>query len=172
VARQLRTVATMVVLVGILVAAAYVGWVGLTQGWLGDSGQPTANGVPEESCSAPPPRTLRTDRVRVSVYNAGAPSGQATALMGALSSQGFLEGELGDAPDPVDVEGIVVWPGTAGRARVRLVVHQFETARVAQRHSSLGPGVTVLIGEEFEGLADDAPRLVDVARPEVCGPVS
>jgi LytR cell envelope-related transcriptional attenuator len=166
-ARQLRTGATMAVLAGLLATAAYAGWLGLTRGWGGD-GEATAADAPRRSCTTPSPTTVRARQVRVSVYNAGAPEGQATETMEALAAQGFREGELADAPDPVDVEGIVLWPGRAPAGEVRLVLQQFDAARVAPRRGPLGPGVNVLVGEEFDGLAAGAPRSLAIARPPVC----
>jgi hypothetical protein len=162
----------MLSLLALLVAGAYFGWLGLTEGWLGDDGQETAENAPEESCSTPPAVTVRARQVRVSVYNAGAPGGEATQVMAALAEQGFREGELADAPDPVTVEGIVLWPGGADTGKVRLVRRQFPDARLAPRRDPLGPGINVLVGEDFDRLARSAPRSIDVAQPEVCGPVS
>jgi hypothetical protein len=168
VARRVRTGTTMVVLAGILVAAAYFGWLGVTRGWVGDEGDATATDAPRRSCHTPPPTTVRARQVRVSVYNAGAPEGQATEVMEALAGQGFVEGELTDAPEAVEVGGIVLWPGRADAGEVRLVRRQFDDTRVAPRRGPLGPGVNVLVGEEFDGLARDAPRSLDITRPPVC----
>jgi hypothetical protein len=172
VARHLRTGTTLVALIGLLVAAAYYGWLGLTQGWVGEDGEATATDVSRRSCTTPPPTTVRARQVRVSVYNAGAPDGQATETMEALAGQGFVQGELTDAPEPIDVEGIVLWPGRAGAQEVRLVLRQFDDARVAPRRRPLGPGINVLVGEEFDGLARGAPRSLKIVAPPVCTRVS
>jgi hypothetical protein len=154
----------MLVLLGILVLAAYVGWTGLTQGLGGG----VASESPSASCSTPPPETVRSRAVTVSVYNAGAPEGQATATMQALTDRGFDRGELTDAPERVEVTGIVIWPGDADPGSVTLVRKQFDTVRVAQKRKPLGPGVNVMVGDVFEGLAANAPRTIAVARPPVC----
>ena len=158
----------MLVLLGVVVLAAYVGWTGLTQG-LGGEDRVASENV-SASCSTPPPETVRSRSVTVSVFNAGAPEGQATATMQALTGQGFDQGDLTDAPDPVDVKGVVIWAGKAepGGA-VELVKRQFDNVRVAQ-HKPLGPGVNVLVGETFEGLSQNAPRTITVAQSPVCSP--
>jgi hypothetical protein len=156
----------MLVLVVIVMAAAYFGWLGLTQGWL--DGDSASADDPAATCTPPPPVTVRTAGVRVSVYNAGAPSGQATEVMEALREQGFRRGELTDAPERLEVEGIVLWPGDADAGAVRLVLRQFDDARVAERRRTLGPGVNVLVGEGFERLARRAPRSIDVPAPRPC----
>jgi hypothetical protein len=171
VARRIRTVATMVALVAILVAGAYYGWTGVTEGWLGGDGEATAS-APEEPCSTPPPVTLRVREVRVSVYNAGAPGGEATAVMGALGERGFRQGVLTDAPSQVQVDGIAIVPGrNVERGAVRLVLRQFREVRDVRARLDrrpLGPGVNVLVGRDFFDLAPDAPREIKVAQPEVC----
>jgi hypothetical protein len=167
--RRARTATTMLVLLVILVAAAYFGWLGLTRGWLGDQDSAAADGA-ARSCTTPPPVTVRSRNVRVSVYNAGAPSGQATEVMEALADQGFVRGELTDAPEPVAVQGIVLWPGDTQAGAVQLVQRQFADARVVERRRTLGPGVNVLVGDDFDRLARRAPRSLDIAVPRRCTP--
>ena len=166
--REARTATTMLVLLGILVAAAYVGWVGLTQG-LGDS-DGVASESPSPSCSTPPPEMVRSRSVTVSVFNAGAPAGQATATMQALTGQGFDRGELADAPAQVQVEGIVIRSGDIDARVVELVQRQFDRVRIAPKPKPLGPGVSVLVGGVFGGLAQNAPRTIALAQPPVCSP--
>jgi hypothetical protein len=166
--REARTAITMLVLLGILVAAAYVGWIGLTQG-LGDSDR-VASESPTPACSTPPPEMLRSRSVTVSVFNAGAPEGQATAAMEALTGQGFDQGELADAPARVQVNGIVVRSGNLDANAVELVQRQFDRVRIAPKPKPLGPGVNVLVGDAFEGLAPNAPRTITVAQPSRCSP--
>jgi hypothetical protein len=154
----------MLVLLGILVLAAYLGWTGLTQG-LGDG---VASQSPSASCSTPPPKTVHARSVTVSVFNAGAPEGQATATMQALTGQGFGRGRLADAPGDIDVEGISIWPGDAHAGAVELLKRQFDQVRVVPKRKPLGPGLNVLVGDEFEGLAQKAPRAIDIPQPPVC----
>jgi len=166
--REARTAITMLVLLGILVAAAYVGWIGLTQG-LGESDR-VASEDPGPACSTPPPETVRSRSVTVSVFNAGAPEGQATATMAALTGQGFDRGELADAPARVQVRGIVIRSGGLDAGVVELVRRQFDRVRLAPKPKVLGPGVNVLVGEAFDGLAQNAPRTISVAQPPRCSP--
>jgi hypothetical protein len=168
VSRGTRTATTMLVLLVILVVAAYVGWVGLTQGLGGSDG--VASESPSATCSTPPPESVRSRSVTVSVYNAGAPEGQATTTMEALTGQGFDPGELTDAPDAIEVQGIVIWGGNTDPDAVELVKRQFDRVRVEQQHKPLGPGVNILVGETFEGLAQNAPRTIAIPQPPVCSP--
>jgi hypothetical protein len=90
--------------------------------------------------------------------------------MEAMTEQGFDQGELTDAPDPIDVQGIVIWPGDADPGAVELVKRQFDKVRVAPKQKPLGPGVNVLVGETFDGLAENAPQTIAVPQPRVCTP--
>lgn len=171
-ARRARTAATMVALIGILVVGTYFGWLGLTQGWSDGDGPTTAEDLPAGTCSTPPAVTVRARDVRVSVYNAGAPAGEATEVMEALTEQGFLEGQLTDAPERVQIDGIVLWPGKTEAGAVQLVKRQFRDARVVRRAEPLGPGVNVLVGADFNRLARQAPRSIDIEQPEVCARAS
>jgi hypothetical protein len=172
VAQKLRTAATMAALTALLIAGAYFGWVGMTEGWLGDDGTATAENASTETCSTPPPVTVRSRKIRVSVYNAGAPVGQATEVMAALGDQGFIQGVLTDAPPAVAVRGIVLWPGKADEGAVKLVRRQFRKARVAPKRRPLGPGINVMVGQEFGDLARNAPRRIEVPQPAECRPVT
>jgi hypothetical protein len=168
--RSLRTAVTMLFLLGVLAGLAYFGWVGLTEGWFDDRSSAVEEAEPTPECTTPPPVTVRAKRTRVSVYNAGAPEGQAGQVMDALVGQGFRPGELADAPDPIAVDGIVVWRRGAEAGEVRLVERQFRGARVVDgRRRPLGPGVNVLVGMDFLDLAQDAPRRIRVTPPRVCG---
>jgi hypothetical protein len=167
--RSFRTAVTMAALLGLLVGLAYFGWTGLTRGWFGDDGA-VAEAQPTQDCTTPPPVRVRARTVRVSVYNAGAPEGQATEVMEALSAQGFREGELTDAPDPISVDGIVLVPGQADTGALELLQRQFRDVRVAERRETLGPGLNVFVGVDFDSLARNAPRAIDVPQPEECGP--
>jgi hypothetical protein len=160
----------MLTLVVILAAGGYYGWLGVTEGWF-EEGSPTATEetAPEETCTTPPPVVVRARQVRVSVYNAGAPVGQAGQVMDALAGQGFRQGEVSDAPGNVAVGGVVVWPGRADADQARLVQEQFRNARLAQgRRRALGPGVNVLVGNDFLALSPQAPRRIEVEQPEEC----
>ena len=160
----------MGVLVGLLVGLAYFGWTGLTRGWFDGDDSAAVEAEPTPTCTTPPPVRVRARSVRVSVYNAGAPAGQATEVMEPLSAPGFREGELTDAPDPITVNAILLRPGDADAGAVELLRRQFRNARVAERREPLGPGLSILVGVDFDSLARDAPRAIDVAQPEQCQP--
>ncbi|MPZ62466.1 MAG: hypothetical protein GEU93_14470 [Propionibacteriales bacterium] len=162
---KLRTFVTLVVLIGILSAGAYYGWRGLGGGAVLGLGGDTADDRPEV-CTTPE-ETVRTRGTRVSVYNAGAASGTATRVMDALTRRGFREGVLADAPEGIEVRGVVLWVADREAARTKLVRRQFRFARVVERRNRLGPGINVLVGG-FRSLAENSPRRITVELPEQC----
>ncbi|MGH3367059.1 MAG: LytR C-terminal domain-containing protein [Nocardioidaceae bacterium] len=168
---RFRSAATLVALIAILLTATYYGWEGLTRGWL-DGSESRAAKKPTESCSTPPAVTTQAEKVRVSVYNAGAPGGEATEVMQALLRQGFVRGELGDAPPNIDINGLSIRPGKADRGDVRLVKRQFTEVRVIRQLKPFGPGINVLVGNSFTSLARHAPRTLDLQPKPICGPLS
>lgn len=168
--RHVRTTITMLVLLGILVAGAWYGWEGLQSGGPSaavETETPTPT-TPTEDANCPPagPRRLRAVQVQVSVYNAGAPSGSAGETSDALVEQGFRRGEVGDAPDSLEVgrRGIAILTAEPDSAPVRLVRRQFGRPQVLERDRSLGPGVNVLVAEAFDGLRRNAPTLIRIRR--------
>ncbi len=169
---HMRTTLTMLALLAILVAGGWYGWQELIGGGTDPSAEPTATPESTESpsaeCSTPAPVTFRVDEVTLSVFNAGAPGGTATAVFGGLTERGFQEGEVGDAPDAVQVDGTVIWARSPRSEEVRLVQAQFEQARVLERSAPLGPGVNVLVGADYSPLVEDAPDRIRRQPPEVC----
>lgn len=167
----MRTTLTMLVLLALLVAGGWYGWQELTGGsdpLAEPTPTPESTETPSAECSTPAPVTFRADEVKLSVFNAGAPGGTATAVFGGLTERGFQEGEVGDAPDSVQVDGTVIWARSPRSEEVRLVQAQFEDARVLERSAPLGPGVNVLVGADFSPLVEGAPDRIRRQPAEVC----
>ncbi|HEY0905244.1 MAG TPA: LytR C-terminal domain-containing protein [Marmoricola sp.] len=133
-----------------------------------DDGDVTASTGP--TC-APEDQTvtkfLRRGEVTVSVYNAGKRSGRAQATLGLLEEAGFKPGEVGNAPDDVDVRRAAVYATDVDDLDARLVAAALGTdTRVVATDLELGPGVDVMIGDRFNRLAPDAPRRLELPKPE------
>ncbi len=169
--RHLTTALTMVVLVGLLVLGATWGWQALFEEvpGSGEAAEPTP------SCTTEVIRAgdkVSTDQVTVSVFNGGTRNGLADQTLDALTRRGFRPGQVGNAPEDLDVRRVQVWSTIENDPRARLVARQFgKKTRVRFSDEDLGPGIDVLVGNDFRKL-DKAPRAVTVTqRRELCLPV-
>lgn len=90
--------------------------------------------------------------VLVSVYNAGNQPGVANRTMTELLNRGFVRGETGNVDDADGVRFVQVWAEDPDNPAVELVARQFgsRTKIVPPPTASLGPGVLVVVGDEFE----------------------
>ena len=170
-ARHLTTAVTMLVLTGLLVLGAAWGWQALFEEVPGTE----QAAEPTPSCSTEVIRAgdkVRAGQVTVSVYNGGTRNGLADQTLDALTRRGFRPGEVGNAPDDVDVRRVQVWSTIENDPRARLVARQFgKKTRVRFSDEDLGLGIDVIVGNGFRKLAK-APRSVSVKqRRELCLPV-
>lgn len=170
--RVITSAVTMLVLIGLLVVGAVWGWNSLFAPLPDDV---TAAVEPEPTCAMQtvgPDADVRADQVQVSVFNAGSRSGQAGRTLDRLVGRGFLPGDIGNAPEDVNVRRVQVWAEAKDDARARLVARQFgPKVKVRVSDEDLGPGVDVVVGNNLDKLAK-APRQLKVKQEqEFCLPV-
>lgn len=171
--RHVTTAVTMFVLVGLLVLGAVWGWRSLF------AELPVTDVVAEEPTPTCVVKTvdagekIRSEQIRVSVFNAGGRSGLAGRTLDALMERGFLPGDVGNAPSDVKVRKVAVWSTEENDAEARLVARQFgPKVKVRFSDEDLGAGVDVIVGNDFNRLAK-APRSLTIKNPvEVCEPVA
>lgn len=116
---------------------------------------------------------VRPDDVLVSVFNASGRGGLARETMSQLSQRGFHSGTEGNVKAD-EVRYAQVWADTPHDPAARLVAGQFgPTVKVkVGRDTSIGPGVVVVVGENFDELGN-GPRSVRAAYDtEICSPPS
>ncbi len=166
--RHLTTAITMVVLVGILVLGAVVGFNSLFAPLPGREATPAAE--PSPSCSETPPKKgqrLRSRQVRVNVFNAGTRGGLAGGTVDAFRARGFRGGEIGNAPEGTKVKRVQVWIQKGEEDAGRLVARQIgKKARAMTGKPDLAPGVDVVVGNNFRSLVK-APRSIAVKTPQI-----
>jgi hypothetical protein len=160
VGRRALTAVTMTVLVALLVVAGLVGW-----NTLSSSDDTSASGHQgrHKRCAAGLEKgdVVHSSEVRVSVYNAGTRDGLAGRVQDKLAAREFLRGAVSNAPAGFGgVQSVRVLARKANDPAARLVARQFGPRTVVQpTRNDLGPGVDVVIGNQFSGLVD-APQQV------------
>jgi hypothetical protein len=144
---------TLVVLLGILVLGGYYG----AKSLFAPLPNPSSADKPSTTCKSTDVKKgqrLRASRVQVSVFNAGTRSGLAGATLAKLHNRGFRQGDVGNAPSDVKVKRAVVWTTDRHDPAARLVANQLGAgARVKFVGRDLGPGVDVIVGNNFHHLA-------------------
>jgi LytR cell envelope-related transcriptional attenuator len=162
---------TLLVLLAVLAGGAYYGWHALT-GPVAETATPaapTTTTTPTKKPCEQAPRTttkvLTSRKVTVSVYNAGSISGLADQTMGALQRRGFQRGEVGNAPSG-SVFAVEVRAPKPNAPAPRLVAKQFGVSvkRIPEA-ADVGPGIDVVLGDGFTGLASNAKTKIRVKKP-------
>jgi hypothetical protein len=147
---------TLLVLVGLLMTGAYVGWQKLKQPLPDSTDDPGQSQVSGPRCKAGVQRgdMVRPRDITVSVYNAGTRSGLAGQTMSELEARGFIAGQVGNAPeDMADVKFVRVLAATNTDPAARLVALQFGPNTLIEAvKEDLGPGVEVIVSDGFLGL--------------------
>ncbi len=142
---RLRTALTMLVLLGVVLAAAAWGWSRLTS----PVGAPVSG--PCTDTELGPGDRVSTEQVVVTVLNAGTRAGLAGRVMSDLVDQGFVEGQPTNAPDGTDVPRVQIWTDAPRSPAVRLVRGYLGAVTVVRR-DPVGEGVTVVVGDDFAEL--------------------
>jgi hypothetical protein len=160
--RRLLSAVTIAVLLVLLAVGAVVGWKTLSAPFPGSANAASTHSH-KPTCD---PRLTKgglvhsTD-VTVSVYNAGTRTGLAGQTQQQLVARGFIPGDVGNAPGNLGgVRFVRVLSHSRADPAARLVALQFGRHTFVQRSkASLGPGVDVIVGDRFVGLAR-APRAI------------
>jgi hypothetical protein len=161
--RHVTTAVTLVILVGILAGGLWLG----SRAFLAPLPGDDATDAPP-SCS---PRAVKQGQriaprqVQVSVFNAGTRAGLAGDTLDRLARRGFRKGEAGNAPPESRVKVAQIWTTQRNDAAARLVARQFaRPPKVRVVTTDLGPGVDVVVGDDFTKLGKVV-RAIVVKRP-------
>ena len=154
---------TFLVLVGILALGTVIGFRAVSAPVPGLS-QDTPSDEPTCREGLAKGDVVTTGDVTVSVYNAGNRSGLADQTLGELTARGFIAGEVGNAPkDLGQVRFVRILAPRQDDPAAQLVGRQFGPRTLVQpTDQDLGPGVDVVVGDEFAGLVK-APRKLTAA---------
>ncbi len=164
-----RTALTLVVLVVLLVVGVLVGWTQLTK----------PLGAPDLSAEEPPACVDRVVEagskigpgdVTVSVYNGGTQDGLAGRTLEKLANRGFGIGESGNSQ--VRVPRIQVWAEEPSPAVFLVRTHLGKKPGdvTVVRRAGLGPGVTVVVGDNWSGMKKGRRQLPVDEDVTICSP--
>lgn len=159
---SVRSALTLSVLCLLLVLGAAWGWSALTQPLPGGESAPVCVDTPVAAGTE-----VFRDQVVVSVFNGSRRAGLAGATMEQLEARGFIGADTGNAP--VQVPGVQIWSADPASPAVKLVRRQFRGAKVTPG-DALGPGVVVVVGERFAGLAKDVESVTSAKDATICTP--
>ncbi len=164
-----RTPITMMVLLGVLLGAAYYGWQTVISPGGGEA-KVTAPTPTSPTCEKKTVikkgQRVEARQVVVNVYNAGQRAGLAGETLDELVNKGFKRGIAANAPSNIAAgpNATVILPGGAGAPQIRLVRNQFIGKVKYLKSASLTLGVDVIVGESFRGVAAKARTFVRVNR--------
>ena len=167
--RRLTTAITLLVLLLVLGGMAIYGFKSLTSPLPGGS-------AAEKKCDGAEKQVqgyLKRSQVQVSVFNAGRREGLAGTTLEKVEAAGFRAGNAGNAPKSAEVPRAVVWTTEEHDRAALLVARAFgRRTKVEVTNTDLGPGIDVLVGDKFKGLAPRAIKRIRLATPiETCVPV-
>jgi hypothetical protein len=146
--------------------------VGITWGWSAMT-TPFPHTAKAEICV---PTTLqRGERVAapdvtVSVYNASDRVGLAERTRSSFEDQGFGAGTVGNAPKGTTVFYAQVWTRDPQDPAVRLVLSRLGPQAHTFPREPRGPGVTVMVGPQFEKLVAGKSSVKVTEPVRICSP--
>lgn len=164
--RHLITGLTLLALVGLVTAAAFYGWQLLfapaEERDPAGPGTPTCTPVGRDGKAR-----VRARDVTVSVFNAGSVPGLAADTRDRLERRGFRPGEVGNAPDDINIRFVQVWSSVRNDPAARLVALQFGPDTVVRySDDDLGEGIDVIVGDRFRGFRKKVTRVLVIGEPE------
>jgi hypothetical protein len=162
---RLRSAATLVVLVVVMLTGVAWAWSSVTK--------PFPEREKAATCVTHPVSKgdkVYPDQVTVSVLNAGTREGLADRTMTDLVTAGLDRGETDNAPDDADVTGAQIWAADGNDPAVKLVISYLGKAAKVVHRDPLLPGVNVIVGDDFSGPVKGRTWVLARESSTVCGP--
>ena len=160
------TAPTLVVAVIVFLAGAVVGFRLLTA-----SADTFDEGPTCEQRTIAQGERLTSNLVTVNVYNASQRAGLANRVSINLQRRGFLGGAVANSTSEVKPENVAILTDDRDDPRVKLVAEHFDGVEYAEPDIRATDGVTVVIGDGYEDLAE-GPREIEAERAvTVCVPI-
>lgn len=158
---------TLLVLIGVLLGAAYYGWSSLSE----PDAKPETTTAPltqKPKCTSVEKfrkgQKIGAEDVVVNVFNAGSTTGLATETLDSLVAKGFTRGEADNAPGDVTAGNVTIVAKQRDDPTVRLVAMQFKGLVEFAAGPDLAPGVDVVVGDSFRSVDDKAQQALRLKR--------
>lgn len=124
-------------------------------------------------------RTIKTGEsvtpnlVKVNVFNASQRSGLANRVNINLQRRGFLGGNIGNDTGGISTKTLTIITSDRADPQVKLVAGQFkDKVLYAAPKDALADGVTIVVGDDYKGLASKVTRSVKSDRAlQFCLPI-
>jgi hypothetical protein len=162
---HLKAVLTFGVLAVLLILGISWGWSSMTSPFPHTAKDPVC-----VTTTLPAGQRVAAPDVTVSVFNASDRVGLAERTLSAFEDQGFGAGKIGNAPKGTTVFYAQVWTDDPQDPAVRLVLSRLGPHATTTRHASRGPGVTVMVGEQFAKLVAGKSSVKVTRSTQVCAP--
>lgn len=144
--------------------------------------QPASTQVEEEQCDKHTVQEgddLTPNLVTLNVFNSGEKAGLANRVSINLQRNGFLAGEVGNAPEDVTASSVTIFAQDPDHPAVKLLAEQFKgkvkvdsVPDELPADSLTNEGIAIVIGAKYDGLKKKAPREVESDRAiTVCVPL-
>jgi hypothetical protein len=143
----------------VLVGGMFIGWRLFTS--------PTGSGdeavYTSQSQTVHAGESLPAGLVTVDVYNGSDQEGLAGRVSSALQERGFRQGAIANSPSSTKPNAATILTTDQADPRVQLVAQQFTKVEFRAPDFATSSGVTVIVGDGFEGLKPGSPSMITAA---------
>ena len=157
---------TMLVLLVLLLAAAFYGWQTIISPATEDNtaGGPKPPGKCERVKEFHRGQLIRADDIIVNVYNAGSIANLAEKTLTGLKDRGFKPGVFDNAPSQVSASNVTIITQGKLTPQVRLVAQQFKGEIRYSHGNPIDTGIDVVVGDQFKGIDAKAKKTLRLKR--------
>lgn len=125
----------------------------------------TSNAPTCDTHTVSPGENVTPNLVKVNVFNASQRSGLANKVNIALQRVGFLGGRIGNSTSGITTKTVTIVTADKNDPQVKLLAAQFKDKPSYEAPKTTGEdGVTIVVGDDYKGLAEKPPRSVKADR--------